>query len=282
MDNNSTDGTPELSHRLAAAHPTVVATACATPGASAARNHGVALARGEWTQFLDADDELRPRKLAEQLTLAEPDTAWIISGYRNHYPGGTTDANLPHPDPWKGLVFRYRTGYTCSNLYRRDALTALGGWNEALPNLQDPELHFRLLAADLPYVIDAQVRADYHHRATGQITKTDVAGGCRRRLELLEHVNAHLKARRPAYWADNRNYFRGAWLRAARILFTHDPAAAAGAVQGTEQQWPDWDHPELLSPLRWWAYRRLGFGRTEGMRVALAGWLPEGLKRRLK
>ena len=40
-------------------------------GAAAARNHAMRLARGEWLQFLDADDLLAPDKIEQQMLLAE-------------------------------------------------------------------------------------------------------------------------------------------------------------------------------------------------------------------
>lgn len=52
-------------------------------GASAARNHGIAAARGAFIAFLDADDAFLPEKLARQMELfaAAPDVGLVFSDF---------------------------------------------------------------------------------------------------------------------------------------------------------------------------------------------------------
>lgn len=280
VDNGSTDGTTTLMAELAARHPKITAVTCSRPGAATARNHGMDMARGDWVQFLDVDDELDPGKIAVQLSNADGEADWIIGAYRNSYPDGSETKNIPHEDPWKGLVFQYRIGCTHANLYRRNTLKTIGGWNEDLADGEDPELHFRLLKARIRFHIDPIIRCTYHHRPAGQLSKQDPARGSLRRLELLLAVNQFLKANQPTYWQDNSLFFQGALLRALRVLATHDLGAAAGAEEGMIKQWKD--KPELISPLLWQCYRRLGFQRTEALRLRLRHLLPASFKNRLK
>src|SRR5688500_10842715 len=74
VDDASTDGTRTIAARLGAI---VVEVRGAGPGG--ARNAGMSAARGEFLQFLDADDLLVPTKVARQVSvLAEAggDVAW--------------------------------------------------------------------------------------------------------------------------------------------------------------------------------------------------------------
>lgn len=60
-------------------------------GPSAARNHGVQHARGEWIAFLDDDDVWRPDKLARQMGLAQRSAhplPVVLSGYIGRTPYG--------------------------------------------------------------------------------------------------------------------------------------------------------------------------------------------------
>jgi glycosyltransferase involved in cell wall biosynthesis len=74
VDNNSTDGSAETARTiLAGTGRAFTLTECASPGANHARNHGYTLARGDFIQWLDADDQLDPDKIALQVAALEND-----------------------------------------------------------------------------------------------------------------------------------------------------------------------------------------------------------------
>ncbi|MCX6954347.1 MAG: glycosyltransferase family A protein, partial [Verrucomicrobia bacterium] len=65
VDDGSRDDSLAVARRYASRGVRV--ESIANSGAAAARNHGLALARGDYLQFLDADDLLAPDKLEKQL-----------------------------------------------------------------------------------------------------------------------------------------------------------------------------------------------------------------------
>ena len=74
VDDCSTDGTPELLHRLERGHDSI--RVLSTPyngGPSLARNVGLAEARGDWVAFLDADDAFAPERLEVIMARAAQD-----------------------------------------------------------------------------------------------------------------------------------------------------------------------------------------------------------------
>jgi len=92
VDDGSTDATPEV---LAAWREVRVLRHPRRRGVSAARNTGVAFARGEWLAFLDSDDLWLPAKLARQmaylagrpdLSLCQTDETWVRRGARVNQP----------------------------------------------------------------------------------------------------------------------------------------------------------------------------------------------------
>jgi glycosyltransferase involved in cell wall biosynthesis len=69
VDDGSSDRTLAVARRFAAKDVTVVTQE--NQGASAARNHALALSQGDYIQWLDADDLLAPDKVARQMEAAE-------------------------------------------------------------------------------------------------------------------------------------------------------------------------------------------------------------------
>lgn len=122
-------------------------------GACAARNRGVALARGEWIQFLDADDELLPDKLARQLpqSLAHPGILVTTAGWHDRGDGGF-DVHAEDGAGRDPVVFAIeRWIQTSAPLHRRTDLLAVGGFREDLPCSQERDLHLRLAIAGLGF-----------------------------------------------------------------------------------------------------------------------------------
>jgi glycosyltransferase involved in cell wall biosynthesis len=94
VDDGSTDATPAV---LAGYGEKIVALRRPPAGRSAARNAGIAAARGEWIAFLDSDDAWLPGKLARQLAFhdAHPELAMSAHGLERIHPDGRSEALPP-------------------------------------------------------------------------------------------------------------------------------------------------------------------------------------------
>lgn len=135
VDDGSTDHTRELVSDLAAdAGDDRIVLAPPTPngGPSAARNQGVALARGSWIGFLDADDEYRPDFVRMMLTAVQADDQVDVAvcahgivqtdGTRRVRTPYQDTPRLPGPTAALLLLEDNMTPYVWDKLFRRDLL----------------------------------------------------------------------------------------------------------------------------------------------------------------
>lgn len=151
VDNNSTDDTlAVLRHwrgSIADGGMTVRILECATPGASAARNIGLAAASAPWTMFFDSDDTMRPRHIARAVEAIEANPYATLIGWNIMLHEGQKASvkpfnprNLSRRNIFEGSMAPQR--YCVSTALARRA----GGWNESVMRWNDIEYGQRILA----------------------------------------------------------------------------------------------------------------------------------------
>jgi glycosyltransferase involved in cell wall biosynthesis len=113
-------------------------------GGNQARNRGFALSKGEYIQFLDADDYILPNKIEQQVQLLEQTEADVVYSdwrHKQHLPDGTSyldriEVAGAQADILESLLEDWWTA-TASLLYRRTVVEESGGWDESLVVAQD-------------------------------------------------------------------------------------------------------------------------------------------------
>lgn len=85
IDDGSTDHTANLCNAYSEKDSRISVTHKKNEGAAAARNFGIAQAKGEWISFVDADDWLAPTMYETVVDTIHEDTDAIIWGYVEEY-----------------------------------------------------------------------------------------------------------------------------------------------------------------------------------------------------
>lgn len=166
VDDGSTDRTAEVVRGFG---PAVRLLRQRNSGVSAARNRGLAGARGELVAFLDADDEWLPRKLETQVARMEVRRE-VVASFTNSvgvYENSNRTRSFGYrlePDMLGSLALHGPIiGNASSVLAYRDTLLRAGGFDQLLSQSADWDMWLRLAAyGPFDFVEEPLVRIRLH------------------------------------------------------------------------------------------------------------------------
>lgn len=179
VDDGSTDATPEIAEAAARVDRRVRVVHQQNCGVAAARNRGIAEARGEYVAPLDADDVWHPWNLAlqmESLKAAGPETAlsyaWFVSidECGRFLSFGRSNRHRMSREVVFGLVAGNFIGNGSSTVMRRSRVEAVGGYDVSLrahgaEGCEDHALHLAL-AQRWNFAVVPQYLIAYRRHAT--------------------------------------------------------------------------------------------------------------------
>ena len=207
VDDGSTDGTIDALSDITDPRLRCLANPH-NMGPSAARNTGIRAARGDWVAFQDSDDEWLPRKLEMQMARLAKAGPEVIACYTGMGIVGLPQPELAKSDPNRRTTLRYipdskepkvegalreallaRSFISTQMLMaRRGALLDIGGFDAALPALEDWDCVIRLSEHGTFAFVDAPLVLQYF--SDNSITHSNVKRMQARTLILQKHQAA--------------------------------------------------------------------------------------------
>ena len=198
VDDGSTDRTAEVARRF----KEVTVVSIENRGLSAAQNHAFSLSRGDYIQYLDADDLLAPDKIERQLAaLRESDSRrkllsspWAPFFYR------TQDARFVHNSLWQDLSpIEWLLRKMSENLHMQNATWLVsrelaieaGPWDARLHYDQDGEYFCRvLLASDGTRFVP---ETGIYYRSSGSNSISLIGNSDKKKDSLLRSMKLHIQ-----------------------------------------------------------------------------------------
>lgn len=196
VDDGSTDDTQQVLSRLGDRFPGLRSVRQANAGMSSARNAGLALARGRYIQYLDADDELLPVDLSGVFASGRD---MVRLGVEEHTLGGQTITLVREEPDTTGPEFLNRSVAkgdfytTCwAYVYRREWLQSTGVQFEVGIIHEDALFTVEVMAQARSFGFDPAVAYRYIRRPNSTTTTANDASKFLFRLQCLRIVTRKL------------------------------------------------------------------------------------------
>jgi glycosyltransferase involved in cell wall biosynthesis len=217
VDDGTIDGSTSVARAYAASHPRRVLylehLGHANRGMSAARNLGVAHARGRYVAFLDADDVWVPHTLAEQVAMMErhPGAALVYGPieYWHSWTGSPDDRGrdrverlgvpadrMIEPPSLLPLFLQDKAAVPSGLLVRREAIEQVGGFEEQFRGEYEDQVFCAKICLRLPVVAAARCWYRYRQHPDSCVSRAAQSGQAQHaRRRFLEWLEAYVEAR---------------------------------------------------------------------------------------
>ena len=231
VNNNSTDNTLSVLTRFASEQRLIITLVEESQkGAPYARNRGLQEVKGDYVQFLDADDLLAPEKIAHQIKLInENNFPDIIAGdyYRQALDGSKKLYQVKHHDYWLALLYT-QLGITSANLFKTTSVKNVGGFDVMLKSSQEYALMFNMMCKGAVVLHDDEPFTIIRDRAEGAISQQNAGENMERYLNLRIAIVKHLAS---INTIEKMQPFYQALFDAIRVLYKHNPTLAIKAFK---------------------------------------------------
>ncbi len=187
VNDGSSDGTEELFPEFETQG--IVCITQKNQGASTARNTGLSIAKGEYIQFLDADDIIHPTKIEKQVAQMKRENGDLSFTFWGEFSDDVNNSSDLWNSPWwlrinlseinngKDVMRSIgKNGWhivTTAWLIKKELIAKAGYWNPNIGNNDDGEYFSRVLFWSNKVSI-VREKLTYYHKSESEITLSTI------------------------------------------------------------------------------------------------------------
>ncbi|WP_026903757.1 glycosyltransferase family 2 protein [Pedobacter glucosidilyticus] len=182
IDDHSTDKSWSIAYKYQSLHSNIILKRNKGKGAAAARNYGFQLSKGEFIQYLDADDVISPEKIASQIDFIKQNeitSRALIGCYWQRF-SNSIDYKIGPINPCLNKLSYSEEEWLLSRtemppitwLVHRTLISETSGWNESLTRNDDGDFFYRIISKTDQVVIIPKVLSFYRNHNLPSLSKS--------------------------------------------------------------------------------------------------------------
>lgn len=196
IDDGSTDGCLDI---IKSYGDKIIWESGPNRGGNHARNRGFALSKGEYIQYLDADDYILAEKIARQVCFLEETGADVVYGdwrHQHHQQNGETfleDVKITgtQPDILESLLANWWVSPACI-LFTRTAVEKSDGWDENLKAGQDRDFFISVVMSGAKVVYQPGCYSIYRRYGNVTVSTSSQVRCLESHLSIVENAERKL------------------------------------------------------------------------------------------
>ena len=280
IDDGSTDGSLDIIKSYgdceASRRHRIVWETGINRGGNHARNRGIAKAKGEYFQFLDADDYILPEKIARQVEFLEQTKADVVYGdwrHQRHDSDGSfvleeIKISGDRPNILASLLADWWVSPACI-LFTKKAVENSGGWDETLKAGQDRDFFLSVVMSGAKVVYQPGCSSIYRRYGNVTVSSASETKYLESHYQIVRKVEQKL-IREGNFTSEYRRALAQSYFTMARKYLAIEPDKYREFMDKTMVLCPNFEpdrsHRTKLYSL---AQKILGFPRLEKIVVSI-------------
>ena len=249
VDDGSEDGSVAEIERFPCASVQIIRQT--NSGASVARNRGYQASRGDFIQFLDADDLIEPDKIELQMARLVDNPGCVASAEWGRFYGSPEQTRFIPEPVWRDLLpldwlalsraEGFGMLFPAIWLMPRAVANSAGPWDESLSVGDDGEYFTRVLLAAKQVLFCSGARCHYRSGLGDNLSGRKSVQGWHSQFRVLELCESHARAREDSERV--RRGFALSWQHLAHGCYPYDRNLSARALSRARAL-----HPVTVEP----------------------------------